>query len=388
MAIYFSAPIFFIIFRETLEASIIISVLLAFLKKGISTHTSSSTAINSNSRAGNDPFLYRQLVCQVWIGTVLGLLVCLLVAVTILAIWYAIGTNIWLESEYLWEAVFCCLASILISIMGLAMLRINKMKSKWRVKLEQSMSKFANADQNLNSDSYGVTAAHENRPKVKLYEHIRQFMAKYAMAILPFLTVVREGVEAIVFLGGVSLSSPASAIPLPLLTGLLAGCLVGYLIYQSGTNRMSIQVFLIISTCFLYLVGAALISRAAWYFEYYFYNQKVGHNTSESGSGPGSYNIRTAVWHFDCCNPEIDGVWMIFQALLGWQNTATYGSVISYNLYWIVISCVVVLLAYRQKLIILPSRQIYTLPTGSVESLASLASLASSRSLASDITEH
>jgi hypothetical protein len=36
-------------------------------------------------------------------------------------------------------------------------------------------------------------------------------------------------------------------------------------------------------------------------------------------------------------NPELNGGggWGIFNALLGWQNSATYGSVISYNVYWI-----------------------------------------------------
>jgi len=29
--------------------------------------------------------------------------------------------------------------------------------------------------------------------------------------------------------------------------------------------------------------------------------------------------------------------WMIFNSLFGWQNSATYGSVISYNLYWLVV---------------------------------------------------
>lgn len=40
-----------------------------------------------------------------------------------------------------------------------------------------------------------------------------------------------------------------------------------------------------------------------------------------------------------CCNPEINGGggWGVFNALLGWQNSATYGSVISYNVYWIVV---------------------------------------------------
>lgn len=38
-------------------------------------------------------------------------------------------------------------------------------------------------------------------------------------------------------------------------------------------------------------------------------------------------------------NPEIEGGggWGVFNAILGWQNSATYGSVISYNVYWIVV---------------------------------------------------
>src|SRR3954462_14117359 len=36
-------------------------------------------------------------------------------------------------------------------------------------------------------------------------------------------------------------------------------------------------------------------------------------------------------------NPELNGGggWGIFNGILGWQNSATYGSVISYNVYWI-----------------------------------------------------
>lgn len=52
------------------------------------------------------------------------------------------------------------------------------------------------------------------------------------MFVLPFITVLREGLEAVIFIGGVSLSSPASAFPLPVITGLLAGALVGYIIYR------------------------------------------------------------------------------------------------------------------------------------------------------------
>ena len=42
---------------------------------------------------------------------------------------------------------------------------------------------------------------------------------------------------------------------------------------------------------------------------------------------------------FQFGNPELNGGggWGIFNAILGWQNSATYGSVISYNIYWIAV---------------------------------------------------
>jgi high-affinity iron transporter len=35
--------------------------------------------------------------------------------------------------------------------------------------------------------------------------------------------------------------------------------------------------------------------------------------------------------------------------LLGWQNTATYGSVISYNVYWIFITFCILCMLYEEK---------------------------------------
>ena len=52
-----------------------------------------------------------------------------------------------------------------------------------------------------------------------------------------------------------------------------------------------------------------------------------------------------------CCNPNINGGggWGIFNALLGWQNSATYGSVISYNLYWITVMIGFIVMRISEK---------------------------------------
>lgn len=116
-------------------------------------------------------------------------------------------------------------------------------------------------------------------------------------------------------------------------------------------NTAKLQIFLIISTCFLYLVAAGLFSKAVWNFEMNAWSKLTGGDAAETGSGPGSYDIRKSVWHVNCCNPEINGGggWGIFNSLFGWTNSATYGSVIAYNLYWLAVIVAFLSLGFYEK---------------------------------------
>ena len=119
----------------------------------------------------------------------------------------------------------------------------------------------------------------------------------------------------------------------------------------SGGNTAKLQLFLIVSTCFLYLVAAGLFSKAVWSFEMHAWNKIVGGDAAEVGSGPGSYDIRKSVWHVNCCNAEINGGggWGIFNAILGWENSATYGSVLAYNLYWVAVMVAFAVMRFSEK---------------------------------------
>lgn len=321
----FNVQIFFVVFRESLEAVVIVSVLLAFLKQGL-------------GGATTDPVVYKKLVRQVWLGSIIGVFVCLVVGCAFIGAFYSLGNDVWSKSEDLWEGIFCIIATVLISMMGIAMLRVNKMKEKWRIKLAKALVK----DTSKQKFSLGHWAK------------------KYCMFILPFVTCLREGLEAVVFVGGVGLTSPASSFPLPVVCGLIAGVLVGALLYYSGST-ISLQVFLIISTCILYLIAAGLFSRGVWFFENYVYNQKTGGDAAENGSGPGTYDISKSVWHVNCCNPLTDNGWDVFNSLLGWQNSATYGSVISYCVYWLVLIVVLALMLFEEKNGHLPFMKNWTL---------------------------
>lgn len=96
---------------------------------------------------------------------------------------------------------------------------------------------------------------------------------------------------------------------------------------------------------------SGLFSKAVWAFEIHAWNNIIGGDAADVGSGPGSYNIRQSVWHVNCCNPEINGGggWGIFNAILGWENSATYGSVISYNLYWVAVIMAFAGMRYFEK---------------------------------------
>ena len=43
------------------------------------------------------------------------------------------------------------------------------------------------------------------------------------------------------------------------------------------------------------------------------------------------------------------GGWGIFNALFGWENSATYGSVLSYNFYWIAVIIAFLAMRYNER---------------------------------------
>ena len=75
--------------------------------------------------------------------------------------------------------VFSLVAVVMITVMGLAMLRTTQIQEKWKIKLSKAMDD--ETDKGLGNTS-----------------------RRYALFILPLITLLREGLEAIVFIGGVS----------------------------------------------------------------------------------------------------------------------------------------------------------------------------------------
>ncbi|ODQ80056.1 hypothetical protein BABINDRAFT_8231 [Babjeviella inositovora NRRL Y-12698] len=328
---YFSAQVFFIILRETLESVIIISVLLAFIDQSfqttadaIKTPTNTNPLIpNKQSETGplsanTSSSLASKFKTEIILGAIAGLSVCFMIGALIIYLFYRVSVDYWSLTEHYWEGIFSIIAAIIISVMGFGMLRVERWKGKWEHKLRSSVN-----------------------PQWLFDENQISWAKRHTMFILPFITTLREGLEAVVFVGGVGMSDPLTTLPLSFLLALLLGLSIGVVIYKFGTT-VHLKYFLVSSTCLLYLVAAGLFSKGIWQFELQRYiNLCNGQDMSEVGSGPGSYDITNSVWHVNCCNGEIDGGWMMFTAIFGWTNSATYGSVSGYIVYWLVIVGVV-----------------------------------------------
>lgn len=134
---YFSVQVFFIILRETLELAIIISVLLAFVDQTVKKPQKGPGDYRSLSQEHhevNDENIQKEtnrLKLSIWLGGISGFIVCLFVGAVILLIFYALDNDLWSLTEHYWEGIFSILASIIISVMGVKMLRVTKMQRKW-----------------------------------------------------------------------------------------------------------------------------------------------------------------------------------------------------------------------------------------------------------------
>lgn len=127
---------------------------------------------------------------------------------------YGLHVDHWAATEPYWEGVFSILASLIIAVMGAALLRISKLQAGWRAKLNRSFDE----DHAIKARSF--------------WERTKAWTRKYFLFWLPFITVLREGAEAIVFIAGVGLGLPGRSIPLPVVVGLVAGALIGVIMYK------------------------------------------------------------------------------------------------------------------------------------------------------------
>ncbi|KAJ2636004.1 high-affinity iron permease [Coemansia sp. RSA 1694] len=89
------------------------------------------------------------------------------------------------------------------------------------------------------------------------------------------------------------------------------------------------------------------MAKSVGYFEENAFAKYAGADPDAAGV----IDVRVNVWALDYGNPEAkdNNGWGIFNAILGWTNVATFGTIISYCLYWAALAAYLVILGIHEK---------------------------------------
>ncbi|KNC76212.1 hypothetical protein SARC_11276 [Sphaeroforma arctica JP610] len=361
-----SVELMFILWRESMEASLVISTLLSVI-----------------TRTTKDEEVAKRNKLVVVFGSSLGFLIAAILGTTFICVFYIYASDLWVSMESLWEGIFSLIASIMLTFAGIGLLgsegKVERMANKMAVKMEEAAGTGSEPATGLSFDSEATSTAmvkkeKTNKPdpeiavvgEVDNYDSlpvmrprslrqwcdylIRSPFHKDTQGFfwIPFVTLLRETVEAFVFVAGVGFSASASAVPLSVVIGVILGILVGLVIFFSG-QRFPMRYFIMAMMSILLFLGAGLMSKGVGLLESYSWSQAINMDADDAGSG--LFDPRTNIWYFDCCNPEdpSNGWWGLLNSVCGWNNIATYGSVISYCVYWVACSMILLFMFYRQK---------------------------------------
>eukprot|EP00775_Hariotina_reticulata_P003265 gene3265-3543_t len=298
---YFSVIAFFIFLRETLEASVIIAVLLQCMNRTCP-----------------------RLKKQVWWGAAAGIILSCVAGGIFAAVFYLAQTRLFQgNGKLIFQGVISYLACILITYLGFAMMRFGNIEQKYMRKLDG--------------------AAHSAVDKATQDISFHKSHA-WSVFLLAASAVLREGIESVIFLAGVGSQSSFKAIPLACLAGLVVGLAVGFLIYYSGRAIKDLKVFFIISTIVLFFIAAGQVSLGTQFLS------KVGMF--------GKYAAwqDELAWHYRpvadlnyCCSDEFaDGkqFFVLAHAVLGYQSRPTPIILFLYCFYW---ACVIAAVIYKYR---------------------------------------
>lgn len=194
---------FLIMLREGIEAALIVGIVAGFLKQ-----------------SG-----YQHLMPKVWLGVILASLLCL-----------GAGWAIHLSTGEIPQKQ----QELVVGVIGLIAVAMLTYMILWMQKAAKSMKKHL-------QDS--VQAA------------LNKGGSGWALVVMAFLAVIREGMESVFFLIAVFEQSPSPHMPIGASLGLLVSILIGVLLYQGGI-RLNLSRFFRWTGIFLIFVAAGLLSGA------------------------------------------------------------------------------------------------------------------------------
>ncbi len=263
----FSTASFLLVLRETIEAALIVSILLAYLDK------------TSNIRFKKD----------IWIGTIIAVIFSMIGAVVFTQFLGGFEGS----AEKLFEGIVMVLAASVLSWMIIWMMRNGRfIKQELQEKVDLAMSEEK----------------------------------KYALISLAFISVFREGIETILFIGSISASEDPTGVLLSALIGALVAVALAIGLFR-GVINLDLKKFFNVTSIILILFAAGLFAHGIHEF------QELG------WFGPEDTFLNTPLFVIPLSDKEgILGP--LLRALFGYQDKPTPIEIIAYLFYWVAIGFV------------------------------------------------
>ena len=267
----FSVVSFLITLRETIEAALIIGILLVYVIK----------------------IEQKKLRKDIWIGTAIGLIVSIGAA---FAFNYLLGG--FEQYEEIIEGFSMIFAAILLSWMIVWMRRTGRdIQDKLESRIEQSIK----SQQRL-----GIIS-------------------------LAFISVLREGIETVIFLAGIEATGEAPiAILWSGLFGVVVAVIIALVIFLSG-KRINMKLFFNITSIVLIIFAAGMLAHGV-------------HELQELGwFGSENHFFQRVVWDTSgVLNDKTTELGLFLRALFGYQDKPTWLELIIYVGYYLVLTAVLV----------------------------------------------
>ncbi|PSC73283.1 Plasma membrane iron permease [Micractinium conductrix] len=279
----FSVPALLIMFREALEAAVVVSVLLQLVEK----------------------MRMPQLKKHVWFGALAGVAVSIVIGIVFIVLFYVANEKLFTgDSQAIFKGVISWVACLLITVVAFHMLKFYNVERKWRRKLEGALD----ADREIAARSY-----------------------RWSIMLLAFSATLREGIESVLFLTGVSQGDGIKAIIIPGIVGVILGLGVGMLIFYTGRTIKSLKWFFILSSGLLLFIAAGLVAQGVVFF-------------TSAGLFGTTFPYEEREWYnhilwdtSGCCNMYTNEFWSLVRALFGYTDQPTGLNLMYYLLYWIVV---------------------------------------------------
>lgn len=277
----FSIPAFFIVFRESLEACLVLGVTHAYFR-----------------RIGT-----LQYIRLIWISFACAFLCALAVGIGLRTAFNSLGKTVFSgRQQHIFEGSVFLVAACMMSYMIVwVMMTARDVRSR----LEQHLESI-------------VQEEHSTiRRKVTIFSLI-------------FIHIFREGVETFIFLFGAACSQEHpewTAIPLPSILGIGVAALTSFTVF-SGLLRLNISTFLNLS-------GFVLIAFATGLFSHAFHELQEGEVFGEWKNMENRPWFNFPMWDIsDCCDHDANEFFAMLRMLLGYSHNPNFLEWIAYFTYW------------------------------------------------------